>query len=246
MRISRLPSFTSTLSSDQTQPQDIFTPPLPVSVVVHSESHQDLILRRDNLYPDGYPFVKKDIYPHHDQDVRLLQPQDDKESAFPSPTLSNFSCAYSRDTCITTPCGSFPTSPASATFAPPCLAENIALPSSPEVDRTFFSETDAVSVEGDGISCPLSPSHTVLPSSRSVSVSRASPASSFPSSVVALPLHRKSSFFFIQIQQLIKNTLLRVQRPPMTPMHPHNHSAFAQRLQVSIPSRVGPLLQQLP
>ncbi|KIM69412.1 hypothetical protein SCLCIDRAFT_12928 [Scleroderma citrinum Foug A] len=182
MRISRLPSFTSTLSSDQTQPQDIFAPPLPVSVVVHNESHQDLVLRRDNPYPDGYPLAKKDIYPHHDQDVRLLQPQDDKESAFPSPTLSNFSCTYSRDTCITTPCGSFPTSPASATFTPPCLAENLVLPSSPEADRTFLSETASVSVEGDGISCPLSPSHTALPSSRSVSVSRASPASSFPSS----------------------------------------------------------------
>ena len=177
MQISCLPLFTSTLSSDQIQPQDIFTLPLPASVIIHSDSHPDLVFRQDNPYPDGYPFLKKDVY--HDQDVRLHPPQDDKDSAFPSPTLSNFSCTYSRDTCITTPCGSFPTSPASATFATACLPENVALPSSAEVERTFFSETASVSVEGE----PLSSSHTALPS-RAVSASSISPASSFPSSVV--------------------------------------------------------------
>ncbi|KIM54203.1 hypothetical protein SCLCIDRAFT_31312 [Scleroderma citrinum Foug A] len=180
MRIFRLPSFTSTLSSDQTQPQDIFTPPIPASVIIHSDSHPDLVFHQDNPYSDGYPFLKKDVY--HDQDVCLHPLQDDKDSAFPSPTLSNFSCTYSRDTCITTPCGSFPASPASATFAMACLPENVALPSSAEVERTFFSETASVSVKGE----PLLSSHTALPS-RAVSASSISPASSFPSLVVLPP-----------------------------------------------------------
>ena len=155
MQISCLPLFTSTLSSDQIQPQDIF----------------------DNPYLDGYPFLKKDVY--HDQDVCLHPPQDDKDSAFPLPTLSNFSCTYSRDTCTTTPCGSFPASPASATFATACFPENVALPLSPEVEWTFFSETALVSIKGE----PLSSSHMALPS-RAVSASSILPASSFPSLVV--------------------------------------------------------------
>ncbi|KAL4078108.1 hypothetical protein V8B97DRAFT_1865571 [Scleroderma yunnanense] len=184
MRISRLPSFTSTLSSDQTQPQDIFAPPLPVSVIVHGETHHDLVLRHENPYPDGYPLAKKDVYSHHDQDVRLLQPQDDKDSAFPSPTFSNFSCTFSRETCITTPCGSFPASPASATFVTAYIPENIALPASPQTEQTFFSETVSVSAEGDGITCPLSPSHMVPPTAYSVALS---PVPSSPSSAAVQP-----------------------------------------------------------
>ena len=60
-----------------------------------------------------------------------------------------------------------------------CSQRFLPLPSSPEVERTFFSETASVSVEGE----PLSSSHTALPS-RAVSASSISPASSFPSSVV--------------------------------------------------------------
>ena len=60
---------------------------------------------------------------------------------------------YSRDTCITTPCGSFPASPANATFVTACLLEDVALPSSPEVNLKAAS----VSIKGD----PLAVSHGV-------------------------------------------------------------------------------------
>ncbi|KAF8136979.1 hypothetical protein EV363DRAFT_1293383 [Boletus edulis] len=141
-RISRLPSFTSTLSSDQSQPQEI-PPPLPVSVIVHGEYQHDLVLRRD-----GYLHKRDDSFPHslvhsQDHDAQYLCPiPDDKDSFQPSPTLSNFSCAYSRETSFTTPYASSPASPTSVVFsASPCSPENIALPASPvEEHQPFFRE----------------------------------------------------------------------------------------------------------
>ncbi|KIK24862.1 hypothetical protein PISMIDRAFT_677986 [Pisolithus microcarpus 441] len=188
MRISRLPSFTSTLSSDQTSPQDVFVPPLPVSVIVHGESQHDLVLRHEHAYPDGYPPAKKDFYPHQEQDAHLFAPQDDKDSVFPSPTLSNFSYAFSRETSITTPNTSFPASPASVAFGACCLPENANFPASSDIEQSF-SETPPASAEGDGTVCRLSPSHTALPSSPVTTVGPASPtAASFQSSTTDLPM----------------------------------------------------------
>ncbi|KAI6131423.1 hypothetical protein EDD16DRAFT_856442 [Pisolithus croceorrhizus] len=188
MRISRLPSFTSTLSSDQTSPQDVFVPPLPVSVIVHGESQHDLVLRHEHAYPDGYPPAKKDLYPHQEKDAHLFAPQDDKDSVFPSPTLSNFSCAFSRETSITTPNASFPASPASVTFGAGCLTENANFPASSDIEQPL-SETQAASAEGDGTVCRLWLSQTALPSSPVTTVGPASPAAaSFQSSITDLPV----------------------------------------------------------
>ncbi|KAG6335319.1 hypothetical protein ID866_3767 [Astraeus odoratus] len=115
--------------------------------------------------------AREDLFPHQENGTGMLQPQDDKDSVFPSPTLSNFSCTYSRETSITTPCVSLPTSPASASFMVPPLPENIALPASPEVERAFFSETASVSAEGAGTNRSLSPANALTP------VANASPAS---------------------------------------------------------------------
>ncbi|KAN0085987.1 hypothetical protein V8E55_007121 [Tylopilus felleus] len=139
--ISRLPSFTSTLSSDQSQPQEI-PPPLPVSVIVHGEYQHDLVLRDCHIV-DGYLHKRDDSFPN-DHDAQHLYPtQDDKDSFQPSPTLSSFSLAYSRETSFTTPYPSSPASPTSAVFScSPCSPENIALPASPvEEDKPFFRET---------------------------------------------------------------------------------------------------------
>ncbi|KAF8839672.1 hypothetical protein BDN67DRAFT_1012112 [Paxillus ammoniavirescens] len=175
MRISRLPSFTSTLSSDQSQPKDIFTHS-PVSVIIHGESHHELVLRRDHPLADSYLPQLGDSFTHQlfqsqAQELQLLSPlQDDKDSGYPSPTLSNFSCAYSRETSLTTPYTSFPASPASATFAPSaCSPEDIALPASPMDERQFFGDESSA--------LPVSPVTNVLP---------ASPRSSyFPAAVTA-------------------------------------------------------------
>ncbi|KAF8555806.1 hypothetical protein OG21DRAFT_1507306 [Imleria badia] len=140
-RMSRLPSFTSTLSSDQSQPQEL-PPPLPVSVIVHGEYQHDLIVRHER---DGYLHKRDDSFPRSlasskDQDAQYLCPaQDDKDSFQPSPTLSNFSCTYSRET--STPYTSSPASPTSVVFSSsPCSPENIALPASPiDEDKPFFT-----------------------------------------------------------------------------------------------------------
>ncbi|KAI9568634.1 hypothetical protein HD554DRAFT_696574 [Boletus coccyginus] len=135
--ISRLPSFTSTLSSDQSQPQEI-PPPLPVSVIVHGEFQHELVLRP---LVDGYLHERNDSFPDSlkDHGAQYLCPsQDDKDSVQPSPTLSSFSCAYSRETSITTPFPSSPASPTSAVFSSePCSPANIALPASPVDDDPF-------------------------------------------------------------------------------------------------------------
>ena len=55
------PSFTSTLSSDQTQPQDVFTP-LPASVIIHSDSHQAWVLCK-TTQPKQLPTCKKRCQP---------------------------------------------------------------------------------------------------------------------------------------------------------------------------------------
>ncbi|KAH7882457.1 hypothetical protein F5I97DRAFT_370725 [Phlebopus sp. FC_14] len=215
-RISRLPSFTSTLSSDQSQPQDVFAPPLPVSVIIHGEPHHELVLRHDHHHhhhPDVYLHTRNDSFTHHslhgkEQEIQFLSPvQDDRDSLFPSPTLSSFSCAYSRETSITTPNASFPASPASATFASrACLPENIALPASPEIDRAF-ADADLTSTDRDANDFPLSPSCTALPLSPSSSVFPSSPSSaSFPASpgmsalpacpsVTALPVSPSTTVF---------------------------------------------------
>ncbi|KAG8216520.1 hypothetical protein J3R82DRAFT_6636 [Butyriboletus roseoflavus] len=128
-RISRLPSFTSTLSSDQSQPQEL-PPPLPASVIVHGEYQHELVLRHDR---DGYLHRRDDSLP---RDGQLLSPfPDDKDSVQQSPTLSNFSCAYSRETSFTSPHTSSPTSPTSPVFSSSCYPENIALPASPVDDH---------------------------------------------------------------------------------------------------------------
>ena len=110
-------SFTGTLSSDQIQPQDMFALPLRIFViVVYDPLHQDLIFHPDKLYPDRYPLAK-DIFICTTTGTRTSC---SRMMAYPSPILSNFSCAYSRNTCITSPCGSYPASPASATFGFEC------------------------------------------------------------------------------------------------------------------------------
>ena len=141
-RISRLPSFTSTLSSEQSQPQEL--PPLPSSVIVHGEYQHELVLRHDR---DGYLHRCDDSLPHsllhpQESDAQFLCPvPDDKDSVQPSPTLSNFSCAYSRETSFTTPYTSSPASPTSAVFSSSCSPENVALPASPLDDHVFVGDS---------------------------------------------------------------------------------------------------------
>ncbi|KAG2108709.1 uncharacterized protein F5147DRAFT_773508 [Suillus discolor] len=179
MRISRLPSFTSTLSSDQSQPQDIFTPPLPVSVIVHGDTQHELISdfkRSDPIFLRRMESLNMKV--QDEQELSLLSPvHDDRDSGYPSPTLSNFSYAHSRETALTSPCTSFPASPASATFTP-CLPENIALPSSPDAD--CFPEAPHSEDRGDD-SFPRPPSDTALPVSPSTTAFSVSPSSTaFP------------------------------------------------------------------
>ncbi|KAF9239251.1 hypothetical protein BU15DRAFT_74674 [Melanogaster broomeanus] len=196
-RISRLPSFTSTLSSDQSQPPDIFTPPLPVSLIVHGEPHHDLVLRHEHPLVDAYLHQRNDSFTKQllrsqEQELHLLSPiQDDKDSLYPSPTLSNFSYAYSRETAVTTPCASFPTSPASATFtSSACSPESIALPPSPEDEREFFGEEfltkdrdRAVSQSSSHPVFPVSPTGTIFPVSPDFSALPAYPVTSPATSV---------------------------------------------------------------
>ncbi|KAF9226422.1 hypothetical protein BS17DRAFT_777243 [Gyrodon lividus] len=205
MRISRLPSFTSTLSSDQSQPQDIFTPPLPVSVIIHGESHHELVLRHEHPHVDRYLHQRSDFFTHQllqsqEQELHLLSPiQDDKDSAYPSPTLSSFSCTYSRETSVTTPYTSFPASPASATFATSGFSpENIALPASPQDEQVFLGE-DGIIGDRD-----VSPNLTALPASPVTfpitNVFPATPTSSFfstaviakPDDIAAQPQHLRA------------------------------------------------------
>ncbi|OJA08814.1 hypothetical protein AZE42_05061 [Rhizopogon vesiculosus] len=168
-RISRLPSFTSTLSSDQSQPQDIFAPPLPVSVIVHGEPRNEHLLdikRSDSILLRRIDAFSLKVNEQGEHELSLLSPvQDDRDSGYPSPTFSNFSCTPSRETALTSPYTSFPTSPASATFAP-CLPENVALPASPDAevfaDEPFFTgDCDATSPSNTAF--PTSPPATVFP-----------------------------------------------------------------------------------
>ena len=110
-------SFTGTLSSDQIQPQDMFALPLYIFViVVYDPLHQDLVFRPNKLYPDRYPLTKDmcicTTTRTHTSCSRMM--------AYPSLILSDFSCAYSCNTCITSPCGSYPASPTSVTFGFKC------------------------------------------------------------------------------------------------------------------------------
>ncbi|KAG9311665.1 hypothetical protein JVU11DRAFT_7900 [Chiua virens] len=140
--ISRLPSFTSTLASDQSQPREIL-PPLPVSVIVHGEYQHDLVLRHERPIVDPFLHRRDDSFSRpllysQEQEVQLLSPiYDDKDSIQPSPTLSSFSCTHSRETSFTTPLPSSPASPCSVAFYSP---ENIALPASPAEDSVFARE----------------------------------------------------------------------------------------------------------
>ncbi|KAG1884441.1 hypothetical protein F4604DRAFT_206331 [Suillus subluteus] len=197
MRISRLPSFTSTLSSDQSQPQDIFTPPLPVSVIVHGDTQHELI--SDLKRPDPI-FLRRmesfNMKVQDEQELSLLSPiHDDRDSAYPSPTLSNFSYAPSRETALTSPCTSFPASPASATFAP-CSPENIALPASPHTERFPEPHSDD---RGDD-SFPMSPSDTALPVSPSTTAFSASPSST------AFPVSPSTTIFAASAPELAFST----------------------------------------
>ncbi|KAH0834887.1 hypothetical protein J3R83DRAFT_10533 [Lanmaoa asiatica] len=191
-RISRLPSFTSTLSSDQSQPQEI-PPPLPVSVIVHGEYQHDLVLRHDRPFVDGYLHRRDDSFPlplSQEQDGQFLCPiTDDKDSVQPSPTLSNFSCAYSRETSFTTPYTSSTTSPTSIVFSSsPCSPENIALPASPLDDQPFFRDaiTGPVHDRTPSYQMPPVPNITfppsASPSSSTVSPPRANVFPAFPRS----------------------------------------------------------------
>ncbi|KAG2067123.1 hypothetical protein BDR04DRAFT_1120739 [Suillus decipiens] len=180
-RISRLPSFTSTLSSDQSQPQDIFTPPLPVSVIVHGDTQHEFISDLKRSDPNFLRRMESlNMKSQDEQELSLLSPiHDDRDSWYPSPTLSNFSYTPSRETALTSPCTSFPASPASATFAP-CLPgpENIALPASPDAER--FPEEPHSEDRGTG-SFPTSPSDMALPVSPSTTAFSVYPSSSaFP------------------------------------------------------------------
>ncbi|KAG2359535.1 hypothetical protein BDR07DRAFT_209577 [Suillus spraguei] len=97
----------------------------------------------------------------------------------PVPYTSNFSYTPSRETALTSPCTSFPASPASATFAP-CLPgpENIALPASPDAER--FPEEPHSEDRGTD-SFPTSPSDMALPVSLSTTTFSVYPSSSaFP------------------------------------------------------------------
>ncbi|KAG1744266.1 hypothetical protein EDB19DRAFT_531549 [Suillus lakei] len=204
MRISRLPSFTSTLSSDQSQPQDIFTPPLPVSVIVHGDSQHELISDLKRSDPNFLRRMESlSMKVRDEQELSLLSPiHDDRDSGYPSPTLSNFSYAASRETALTSPCTSFPASPASANFAP-CSPENIALPASPDVERLRFPEAPLSEDRGND-SFPASPSDAALPVSPSTTAFPVSPSSTaflvspnttiFPASVPELASSTSPSF----------------------------------------------------
>ncbi|KAG2032416.1 hypothetical protein BDR03DRAFT_1015231 [Suillus americanus] len=229
MRISRLPSFTSTLSSDQSQPQDIFTPPLPVSVIVHGDTQHELI--SDLKRPDPI-FLRRMEYLHmkvqDEQELSLLSPiHDDRDSGYPSPTLSNFSYAPSRETALTSPCTSSPASPASATFAP-CSPENIALPASPDTER--FPEASHSDDRGDD-SFPTCSSDAALPVSPSTTAFSASPSST------AFPVSPSTTIFPGSATELAFSASPSLTVYPATPLDSkdcvNDNTAQSQRLRSS-------------
>jgi len=229
MRISRLPSFTSTLSSDQSQPQDIFTPPLPVSVIVHGDTQHELV--SDFKRPDPI-FLRRmeslNMKVHDEQELSLLSPiHDDRDSGYPSPTLSNFSYSPSRETTLTSPCTSFPASPASATFAP-CLPENVALPASPDTER--FPEALHSEDHGDD-SFPTLSSDTALPVSPSTTAFSASPSST------AFPVSPSTTIFLASAPELAFSTSPSLAVFPATPSDSkdgiNDNTAQSQRLRSS-------------
>ncbi|KAG1735594.1 uncharacterized protein EDB91DRAFT_1250425 [Suillus paluster] len=237
-RISRLPSFTSTLESDQSQPQDIFTPPLPVSVIVHGEAQHELI--PDLRSSDSFFLRRMDSFKMNEQDeqeLSLLSPiHDDRDSGYPSPTLSNFSYAPSRETALTSPYASLPTSPASATFAP-CLPENIALPASPDANAERFPEESLSSEDRGGDSSPKSPSDTAFPVSASTTV--------FPlsSSSTVFPVSPSTTIFPASAPDFTLSTSPSLTVDPATPSSSHfpleskdcvnDFTAQSQRLRAS-------------
>ncbi|KAG2342747.1 hypothetical protein BDR05DRAFT_948790 [Suillus weaverae] len=228
-RISRLPSFTSTLSSDQSQPQDIFTPPLPVSVIVHGDTQHELISdlkRSDPIFLRRMESLNMKV--QNELELSLLSPiHDDRDSGYPSPTLSNFSYAPSRETALTSPCTSFPASPASATFAP-CSPENIALPASPDTERfpgALHSED-----RGDD-SSPISPSDMALPVSPSTTAFSTSPSST------AFPVSPSTATFLASAPELAFSTSPSLTVYPATPLDSkdcvNDNTAQSQRLRSS-------------
>ncbi|KAJ8585556.1 hypothetical protein M405DRAFT_312684 [Rhizopogon salebrosus TDB-379] len=226
-RISRLPSFTSTLSSDQSQPQDIFAPPLPVSVIVHGEPHSELLSdlkRSDSILLRRMESFSLKVNEQDEQELSLLSPvQDDRDSGYPSPTYSNFSCTPSRETALTSPYTSFPTSPASATFAS-CSPESIALPTSPDAepfpDEPFFShDRNGVlsRTSPSGMALPVSPSLTgfpVLPSSTASSGLNTCrpPVAELGPSVSVYPASPTSSHFLPVSNDCLNNDVTQSQR----------------------------------
>ncbi|KAG1762826.1 hypothetical protein EDD22DRAFT_538876 [Suillus occidentalis] len=226
MRISRLPSFTSTLSSDQSQPQDIFTPPLPVSVIVHGDTQHELISdfkRSDPIFLRRMESLNMKVQDEHE--FSMLSPiHDDRDSAYPSPTLSNFSYAASRETALTSPCTSFPASPASATFAP-CSPENIALPASPDTER--FPESPHSEDRGNDSSL-ASPSDTGLPVSPSTTAFSVSPSST------AFPVSPSTTIFPASAPDTAFSMSPSLTVCPATPLDPqdfaNDNTAQSQRL----------------
>jgi len=85
-------------------------------IVVHDLLHQDLAFRPNIPYPDEYSLAKEMFTCTTTGTCAPCS----HTTAYPSPILSDFSCTYARDTCTTNPCGSYPASPASATFGFEC------------------------------------------------------------------------------------------------------------------------------
>ncbi|KAH7907830.1 hypothetical protein BJ138DRAFT_433341 [Hygrophoropsis aurantiaca] len=142
IRISRLPSFTSTLSSDQSSTQDIFSP--PVSVIVHGDTQHELHAAYELLAPK--------------RDSCVLG-----SSPLPSPTMSTFSSSWNPGTELeteaTTPYASFPASPASASFA-----ASICLPASPESDKLVFPDAPAIETGNTNSRWSLATTASLAPS----------------------------------------------------------------------------------
>ena len=115
--IPRLPSFTRMLSSDQNWPQD--THPLPpVGVMVRGEYRHDPIPVRHDGHVHNYndPFSQSLMHSQNQEPQCPYPILGDTNPFQPSETLINFSCAYSRETSVTTP---DPSSPVSTTSS--CL-----------------------------------------------------------------------------------------------------------------------------
>ena len=114
-RISCLPSLRRMLSSDQSRPQDIH-PPLPVGVVVRDEYRHDPVRHDGYMHKYDDPFSQS-LAQSQDKEAQYPYPiLDDTDPFQPSPTLANSSCAYPRETSVTTPVPNSPVSPTSSYF----------------------------------------------------------------------------------------------------------------------------------